>query len=110
MMTEMMNATFLGLPLPIWSAICLAVGVVYLFLWPKPGDRERDRFTHIVLRWFHAAVWLLLAVAALLAAAGSETIAAVAILVGVLMYVIFLVTMVRDQREAVRGLSSTSKE
>ena len=110
MITEMMSATFLCLPLPLWAGVCLAVAVAYFFFWPRPGDRQRDRFTQIVLRWFHSAVWLLLGIAALMAAAGSETTAAVTILLGMLLYVTFLVTLVRDQRQATRELSSASKE
>ena len=58
-----MNDTFLGLPYFGWGSICLAVATLYFFVWPKAPGRARSRFTHLIIRYFHSLVWLLLAAA-----------------------------------------------
>ncbi|CAN5893323.1 hypothetical protein BH24DEI2_BH24DEI2_28230 [soil metagenome] len=52
-----------GLSAIVWTGLCLAVTVLYLFLWPQQkvtADTALAR--HFVLRFCHALVWLLLAV------------------------------------------------
>ena len=60
-----MSDAFLGLPWAIWGFLALLVAGVYAVVWPRPrtGDSAQPRPTwrHLVLRWFHALVWALLA-------------------------------------------------
>ncbi len=60
-----MHTTFLGLPWAIWGLLCLAVAAVYMIVWPgwRAGSavRPRPAWRYVVLRWFHALVWILLA-------------------------------------------------
>ena len=78
-------------------AICLIVATVYCFVWPGWRDpeqvRQRSVRSNIILRWFHALAWVLLATACFLQTAFP------AVLAGVV-YLIFLVTLARERRSA----------
>ena len=96
-----MPSTFLGFPLQTWGLLCLAVAVAYYFKWPKPKpDRTgppRTALVHYILRLFHSLVWLLLALACFLWAAGPSTAANSLALAGLIVYLIFLFTLIRDR-------------
>ena len=78
-------------------AICLIVAIVYSFVWPGWKDpeqvRQRSVRSRIILRWFHALAWVLLAVACFLQTAVPAVWAGV-------VYLIFLVTLAREKRSA----------
>jgi hypothetical protein len=60
--------TLLGLPVEIWASICLAIAAAYYIYWPRPprtATTPRTLWQALVLRWFHAATWLSLGLAAL---------------------------------------------
>jgi len=59
-----MNASgFLGLSYLIWALLCLAIAAVFGFVWPqKKAHKDTAPVRYFILRWFHALVWLLLAV------------------------------------------------
>lgn len=94
-----MAATFLGVPLVIWGVVCLGVATLYYFVWPEPEvDRPpRPVWMRLVLRWFHSLVWLLLAVACFLQAAGAAAIGRTIGGAGLLLYVVFMVTAAIDR-------------
>jgi len=96
-----MPSTFLGLPLQTWGILCLAVAVAYLFKWPKPKPGStgppRTALVHIIVRWFHSVVWLLLALACFLWASGPSTIANALALAALIVYLIFLATLISDR-------------
>jgi hypothetical protein len=98
----MMSETLLGVPLVIWSAISLAIGSAYYFVWPKPEPRRVSQRTvreHVVLRYFHSLVWVLIAIGCFLAAAGIGEIGRWIALLGIPVYIIFIVYIVRDRRK-----------
>ncbi len=91
----------LGVPLPIWGVVCLAVAAVWLFVWPRQKAAATGvRF--FILRWFHAVVWLLLAAAAFIAGfnvlGGVNTAQPVAWL-SLLTYLIFMLTFATAKSE-----------
>ncbi len=96
-----MSETFLGFPFQAWAILCLAVAVAYYFKWPKPKpDRTgppRSAVVHIILRWFHSAVWLLLALACYLWASGPAAVANALALAALAVYVVFLATLLADR-------------
>lgn len=96
-----MSETFLGFPLQTWGILCLAVAVAYYFKWPRPKpDRTgppRTALVHYILRLFHSLVWLLLALACFLWAAGPSTAANAIALTALIVYLVFLFTMLRDR-------------
>lgn len=96
-----MPLTFLGFPLQTWGTVCLAVAVFYLFKWPRPKpDRAgapRSALAHIVLRWFHSAVWLLLALACYLWAPGPSRVATALAVAALAVYAVFLFTLLADR-------------
>ena len=81
---------------------CLAFAVVYLIKWSKPrADRPgpaRTTAAHIILRWFHPAVWFLLALACFLWAFGFSTLANGAAVLGLFCYFLFLFTLIADRK------------
>lgn len=58
--------TWLHVPLLAWAAAALVLAVVWGFVWP--ADQAASGIAWVILRWFHALTWLLLALAALIAA------------------------------------------
>lgn len=59
--------TFLGIPYWLWAILCLVLAVVWALVWPREQAMALSGIQFVVLRWFHALAWLLLALAALLA-------------------------------------------
>lgn len=98
---------FMGLDYLYWTFICLAVAVFYFFLWPKPAAQvQRNAWQQVVLRYFHALVWIFLAVASLLRALYSARFAFLfsnlLLLMALLTYLVFLFTFLRERREIAR--------
>jgi hypothetical protein len=98
----MAATTLLGIPWFVWGIACLVIAAIYLVIWPRSRGKAvqpRPLWRRVVLRWFHALVWVLLAASCFVlelqvpgtVAAGS----ALALLAG-LMYLIFLGAMVAD--------------
>ncbi|WP_430790000.1 hypothetical protein [Actinoplanes sp. G11-F43] len=61
----------LGVPAFAWSALCLALSVLWLFVWPSGQAATTTGFVWFALRWSHSLTWLILAVAAALAGFGA---------------------------------------
>lgn len=101
--TERITAeTLLGIPLLFWGVLCLAVAGGYYFFWPKPGPKRltpRTAWEHLVLRYFHSLVWVLLAGGAFFGAAGAGSIGRWVALLAIPVYITFLVYVVRDQKK-----------
>lgn len=94
-----MGPTFIGVPLLVWGIVCLGVATLYYFVWPEPeADRPpRPAWMRLVLRWFHSLVWLLLAAACFLQYGSTAAIGQVVGFVGLLVYVVFIVTAAVDR-------------
>ena len=97
-----MNTPFLGVPWFVWGLLSLVVAVIFTVIWPhrkRPGKTRPLRY--LILRWFHAFVWVLLAVSFFLrdgqVLGGSGT-ANVLALLALFVYLIFLGTLLRSSR------------
>ena len=103
--------TLLGIPLVFWGIGCLAVAVAYYRIWPQGSPKRsqpRTRWQHIVLRYFHSLVWVLLAAGCFLAGAGYNIglwLAALALPV----YILFLVMVVQDRNRELADLAAQRK-
>lgn len=90
----------LGLPLYVWGLACLALAIVWVIFWPHDRLTTTGGVQFVILRWFHALTWLLLAIAAfvayfdLLGGRGSARLIAFAALI---VYLIFMATLVRSR-------------
>ena len=100
-----MNSTFLGLPWSLWGVVCLLVAGMYLIVWPgrkpRPIAPPRPLWRHVILRWFHALVWVLLALSCFVRAnqlPGGPATADVMALVALVLYVAFVSTVVIERR------------
>ena len=100
-----MNTPLLGVPWPIWGIVCLVLGTVYLVIWPRPRTTarpvRRPAWRHFILRWFHALVWLLLALACFIQAGwlpGGPIIATAIALLSLPAYAIFVATLLLERR------------
>jgi hypothetical protein len=92
-----MSPRFLGLPMFIWGFICLAIAIVWVVIWPQERTTSIGDWRYLVLRWFHALTWLLLATASFVVSLQPTTgqgIARLVALLGLLVYVIFMVTFI----------------
>lgn len=58
---------FIGVPLWVWGCACLLLSIVWIFLWPQNAVSASSGVRFFIIRWFHALVWLVLAVAAFIA-------------------------------------------
>lgn len=91
-----MGAKLIGVPLGVWGLACLALTVVWVFVWPSTKTVPGDLVRYFILRWFHALVWLLLAAAAFLAAfdvLGGAGTARVVALLSLGVYLVFMATL-----------------
>ncbi|WP_093617397.1 hypothetical protein [Actinoplanes philippinensis] len=84
----------LGVPAYVWSAICLLLAVVWIFIWPSGQATGTSGFTWLALRWGHTATWLILAAAALAAAVGAPVAAQRIALAALPAYAAFVYAMV----------------
>lgn len=95
------STKFLGLPLPIWGIFALVLAVVWLWVWPSDRVALPSSLIYFILRWFHALVWLLLAVAAFCASfpllGGVRTAKPVALL-ALIVYLVFMFTLVMSKK------------
>jgi len=93
--------TFLGFPLQTWAIVCLAVAAFYYFKWPRPRPGHtgppRSAPVHFILRLFHSLVWILLAGACYLWASGASPMAGGMAAAALVVYVIFLGTLIADR-------------
>jgi len=89
-----MNTKLLGIPLPILGIGCVLLTVVWIFVWPRDRANHSAVIQYIVLRWFHALTWLLLAMAAFIAGyniLGGIHLAKPLALLSLIVYLIFLI-------------------
>jgi uncharacterized membrane protein YkvA (DUF1232 family) len=103
-----MENTLFSIPLFTLGLVCLALAVLWYFVWPKdntpeplkqvPGYRPRPAWMHDVLRWFHTLVWMLLAAAVLFADAEQPTLVSACALLAGVFYVVFVVTLIKDRQ------------
>lgn len=70
MATLLVVIKLFGVPAFVWAALCLALSVLWTFVWPSGKAAGLTGFTYLALRWAHSLTWLVLAVAATLAALG----------------------------------------
>ncbi len=90
-----MEARLLGVPWVVWACVCLALALLFAFLWPAEQGRAVGGAAYLVLRWGHALVWLLLSAAALLRATG-RSLPQLAVLAG-LLYAAFLLVLLTSK-------------
>jgi hypothetical protein len=95
-----MDAHFLGVPFVFWGALCLAVAAAFAIFWPSAkavGNISTVRY--LLLRWGHAAVWGLLALASFsrgLAGPPGALVAQIAALLALVIYFAFLGALLRN--------------
>lgn len=94
---------FLGVPLWIWAIVCLLLAGLYTVKWPRPTSAYRPPWVNVVMRWFHALVWVLMAAAALLSWIGNGAGSVWSLRLAVILYAVFFVTTIYDRQLAQRG-------
>ena len=103
-----MDETFLGVSFLTWGLICLGLAVLWYFVWPKdrtpeplkklPEYKRRPAWMHSVLRWFHTLAWTMLAAMWWFLEAGQVPLATASALIAGIMYVTFVVALIKDGR------------
>ena len=96
-----MGNKFLGLPLFVWALLCLALAGVWVVFWPSERAVGASPLRHVILRWFHALTWLLLAAAAFIAgldAGANARVARTVALSSLVVYLIFMGTFLMSKR------------
>lgn len=94
--------TMLGAPLAVWGFGCLMIAAAYWSFWPQPNAGRltpRTPFTHFILRYGHALVWLLLAAGCFLAGFGLTALGIILAAAAVPLYLLFLVMLLRDRSQ-----------
>ena len=84
---------FLNLPYFVWAIVAISLAVVWTYLWPHKAVTITNGFRFLVIRWGHAATWLLLAISFFLRGVspsfnGTANLIALA---GGLVYMLFMV-------------------
>lgn len=92
-----MQAKLFGVPLIIWGVVCIVLTIVWTVVWPSEKVTPDGGLRFLILRWFHALTWLLLALAAFIAGfnvvGGTATARTIAFL-SLLIYLIFMATFI----------------
>lgn len=95
-----MDTKLFGVPVFVWGGLCLLLTILWIFVWPNNRVAPADRLRYIVLRWFHALVWLILAVAAFIAGFdlfGGQSTAKPTALLSLIVYLIFMFTLLTSK-------------
>jgi hypothetical protein len=101
----MLLSVFLGISFMVWGFICLLIAAIYVIFYPRsknethPGSDRKCR--HLILRWFHSTVWLLLGLSCFMWGEyipGGTRLANILALLSLLIYVTFTVTLVIERR------------
>jgi hypothetical protein len=66
-----LQTNFLGLPLLAWGLLCLALAVLWAFVWPVERAVGASGLRLAMVRWGHSLVWLLLALMCFLRGSGN---------------------------------------
>lgn len=106
------GSTLFGIPLAFWGIGCLAVAVTYYRIWPQPSPKrtqKRAPWQHVVLRYFHMLVWVLLALGCFLAGYGFAAIGLWLAAAALPVYIVFLVMLVQDRNRELADLSAQRK-
>jgi hypothetical protein len=107
-----LGETLFGIPLIFWGLGCLAVAVTYYRLWPQPSPKRtlpRTQWQHVVLRYFHALVWVLLAAGCFLAGTGYTNIGLWLAAAALPVYITFLVMLIKDRNRELADLAAQRK-
>jgi hypothetical protein len=91
--------TLLDIPLSLWGVVCFTVAVVYYYVWPKPGPKTQPRpvWMHLILRWLHPIVWVILGFVAALIYIGQMAIAEPLAYLALALYLTFMIVMLVDR-------------
>jgi hypothetical protein len=81
---------WLGLPFLAWGAICLALALVWAFVYPAAPAANAAGLRLFLIRWGHALVWALLAAMCLLRATGQPALVRAAGPVGLAALLVYL--------------------
>ncbi len=90
----MLRNKLLGVPLVVWGGICLGVALLWTLVWPSDRIAVASGLRFMILRWFHALTWLLLAGAAFLAAFSGPAKAKPIALLALAVYLVFMATLI----------------
>lgn len=85
----------------MWGLLCLALTVVWVFVWPRDRAGQPGTARYVIVRWFHALTWLLLALAAFIGAfdlLGGAGLAKPVALLSLAVYLIFMGTLFTSPR------------
>lgn len=95
-----MQEKFLGVPWLIWAVVALVVAALYAFVIPNSKiTPATNGLQLVILRWFHPLVWVLLAMMFLMRSKlvpGSTTLANSIGLVGLAVYITFMIVLARS--------------
>jgi drug/metabolite transporter (DMT)-like permease len=99
-----MTGTFLGVPWLVWGGVCLVIAAIYVVVWPRPKTSglgtSRPAWRHLVLRWFHPLVWVLLAISCFIrpiVGRDDSSLANGIALLALVVYAIFMGTLALDR-------------
>ena len=88
-----------GIPTPLIGFACFLIAAVFYFVWPKAQKGEdRGMWMNIGLHLLHPLAWVLLGMAAFMAAKGPATAGLVAALGGAA-YIFFIVLFMQNSRK-----------
>ena len=90
----MLRNKLLGVPLVVWGGVCLAVALLWALVWPSDRVAVASGLRCIILRWFHALTWLVLAGAAFIAAFSGPAKAKPVALLALAVYLVFMATLI----------------
>lgn len=85
-----MRTGWLGIPFWVYFAACLALSIVWLFIWPSGKVGPDAGLSYFLLRWGHSLTWALLAGACLCWALDAATVGTVLAVTSLPVYLAFM--------------------
>ncbi len=92
-----------GIPVIVLGGVCLGLTIVWVFVWPRGRVTPADGMRYLIVRWFHALVWLLLALAAFVAGLelfGGLALAQPLALLALFVYFVYMFTLLTSRQRA----------
>ncbi|MBP1467128.1 hypothetical protein EYB53_015550 [Candidatus Chloroploca sp. M-50] len=85
-----MERGWFNLPFVVWAMMCLAVALLYVFIWPRDRVADAAPLRFFLVRWSHSLAWVLLSAMCLMKATGNATLAGWGNVVGLLALPVYL--------------------
>ena len=93
------NDALFGIPIILIGLGCFVIAAIFFFVWPRLAAKNYKQLSwrHYILHYFHSLAWILLGMAGIVLRR-SAILAAVLVLLGIVVYIVFISAWVQARR------------